>query len=58
MNDVECVGDETQILNCDHVLYDFDTGKDKFDNASVAGVSCSGTCACIYITLRQISWPA
>ena len=42
MNDVECMGDEAQILNCDHVLYDFDTGKNMLGGASVAGVSCSG----------------
>ena len=48
MNDVECMGDEAQILNCDHVLYDFDTGKNKLDNASVAGVDCPGMATSMY----------
>lgn len=40
MNDVECNGDEADILNCDHILYDFDTGKNVLDIETVAGVKC------------------
>ena len=49
MNDVECVGDEAQILNCDHILYDFDTGKNNLYNTSVAGVNCSGMANLLFI---------
>lgn len=43
MDYVHCDGTEDKIVDCEHVLYDFDTGKDILQNATVAGVNCSGT---------------